>query len=286
MSPELRGRRAVGDVHDAEHAEQQRAPADHLAAGGAVALGVAQVAPGDEAEQQRDEPREQADRAGDDRAGEVTDAAGQLPPHGGGDHHARAPTRNSPAPSRRCSGSSSLAVWPMRRTPPPTAWATPEPRGHQHPGERGEDTRDRPGPVADGPGCGTLGVRAARLRAAAPRACALSWFPSTGIASVEPPCPSCGQRSSCCATPAGKTYGSPCWRIYPEHLICPLRHTPRGAVSSRRCAGQPAGRCVGATSSTWLVVDVEHAVDDLAMSVAQRQPQPEGAARRRARRPR
>ena len=59
----VRARHAVGDVHQAEHAEQQRRPADDLPAGRAVALGVAQVAPGDEAQQQRHEPAEQADRA-------------------------------------------------------------------------------------------------------------------------------------------------------------------------------------------------------------------------------
>ena len=84
VSPRSGTRHAVGDVHQAEHAEQQRRPADDLPAGGAVALGVAQVAPGDEAQQQRDEPAEQADRAVDDGAHAVADAAGQLPPDGGG----------------------------------------------------------------------------------------------------------------------------------------------------------------------------------------------------------
>ena len=81
---------AVGDVHEAEHAEHQRGPADDLAAGGAVAVGVAQVAPGDEDEQQRDEPGEQPDRAGDHGAGQVADATRQLPPDRGGDDHGEA----------------------------------------------------------------------------------------------------------------------------------------------------------------------------------------------------
>jgi hypothetical protein len=80
-------RRAVGDVDDAEHAEQQRPPADDLTARGAVGLGVAHVAPGDEAQQQRHEPRDQAHRAGDDRTGAGEDRAGQLPPHRGRHDH-------------------------------------------------------------------------------------------------------------------------------------------------------------------------------------------------------
>ena len=51
---------------------------------GPLLLGVAQVAPGDEAQQQRHEPAQQADRAVDDGAHGVADASGQLPPHGRG----------------------------------------------------------------------------------------------------------------------------------------------------------------------------------------------------------
>jgi hypothetical protein len=84
--PAVRARHAVGDVHQAEHAEQQRRPADDLPACRTVAVGVAQGAPGHEAQQQRHEPAEQADRAVHDGAGEVTDPAGQLPPDRGGHH--------------------------------------------------------------------------------------------------------------------------------------------------------------------------------------------------------
>src|SRR5665647_3805044 len=46
-------------------------------------------------------------------------------------HHSRAatttvrPSRKNPMPSRRCSGSSSLALRPIRRTVPPATWAMP-----------------------------------------------------------------------------------------------------------------------------------------------------------------
>ena len=81
---EHRLRVAVGDVHDAEQAQREGRPADHLAPGGAVALGVAQRAPPGADEEQRHEPADLADRAGGHRAGEVHHSAGQLPPHGGG----------------------------------------------------------------------------------------------------------------------------------------------------------------------------------------------------------
>src|SRR5450759_2426051 len=46
-------------------------------------------------------------------------------------HHSRAattmvrPSRKKPMPSRRCSGSSALALRPIRRTVPPATWAMP-----------------------------------------------------------------------------------------------------------------------------------------------------------------
>ena len=68
-------RAVVGDVHDAEHAQRERQPADDLAAGRAVVHGVAQVAPGGDDQGERDEPADLADgaRHGDpDRAHDVT----------------------------------------------------------------------------------------------------------------------------------------------------------------------------------------------------------------------
>ncbi len=120
----LRHRQAVGDVDQAEHPEQQRRPADHLTTGGTVALGVAQVAPGHEAQQQRDEPAEQPDRAVDDGADRVADSPGQLPPDRGGDDHGE--TRPGAAPRRR-GGARGRArercARPCARAAPST-WAT------------------------------------------------------------------------------------------------------------------------------------------------------------------
>ncbi len=61
-------RHAVREVHESEDATGDRAPADDLAAGRTVAVGMTQRAPGDHDEQQRDGPREDAHAAGGDRA--------------------------------------------------------------------------------------------------------------------------------------------------------------------------------------------------------------------------
>src|SRR6195952_2055885 len=69
------------------------------------------------------------------------------------------PTRNSPAPSRRCSGSSSRAVWPIRRTPSPTAWATPS---HAVTSTRARAVHTRaigPEPLRTARGAGRAGLR-------------------------------------------------------------------------------------------------------------------------------
>ena len=57
-------RAVVGDVHDAEHAEGERDPADDLTTGRAVLDRVAQVAPGRDDQGERDEPADLADGAG------------------------------------------------------------------------------------------------------------------------------------------------------------------------------------------------------------------------------
>ena len=164
---ELGGGRAVGDVHDPEHAEQQRGPADHLATGGAVGLGVAQVAPGDEAQQQRHQPGQQPDRAGDDGPGEVTDAAGELPPHGGGDDQGHADQEQARTVA-------TVRGIELAGGVPDAAYAAadgvgdPQPGRRQHPAERGEEQRDRARPVAHG----------------------------TGRRAAAGSCPACGQRST------------------------------------------------------------------------------------------
>ena len=144
---ELGGGRAVGDVHDAEHAEHQRAPADHLAAGRAVAVGVAQVAPGDEDEQQGDEPREQADRPGHDGAGEVADAPGELPPHGGGDHDGQAEQEQAGAVATVLGLEVAGGVADAAHSPADGVGEA-QPRGHQDAREGDEDGGDRSGAAA------------------------------------------------------------------------------------------------------------------------------------------
>ena len=63
-----------------EDAAADGGPADDLAPGRAVAVGVAQGAPGDDGQQDRHGPGQQADAAGGDAADAVADAAGDLPP--------------------------------------------------------------------------------------------------------------------------------------------------------------------------------------------------------------
>src|SRR6478609_6494974 len=82
-------------------------------------------------------------------------------------HHSRAATmmaramRAKPIPSRRCSGSSSRALWPTLRTVPPARWATPihAPRTARTGQGRGAALR--------GAGLRAAGLRAAGLRLAA-----------------------------------------------------------------------------------------------------------------------
>ena len=57
---------------------------------GPLCCGSRMVAPADVHEEQRDEPADHADRAGDDGADGVQEAAGQLPPDGGGDDDGQA----------------------------------------------------------------------------------------------------------------------------------------------------------------------------------------------------
>ena len=139
----------------------------------------------------------------DDGAGGVADAAGQLPPHRGGDHDGEADEEQA-GPSRRCSGSSSRAVWPIRRTPAPKTWAMPEPERRQRAPEGSEEPVHRARPVADRPRGGALRLRRAPLRGGR---CDGTGCRTTGI--VKLPEPALAVRLRCFATPAGKTYGSP-----------------------------------------------------------------------------
>ena len=75
---------ALGDVHDAEQPQAERAPADDLPAGRAVADRVAQVAPADDQQHQRHQPADLADGAGDGDADRAHDRAAELEPDRGG----------------------------------------------------------------------------------------------------------------------------------------------------------------------------------------------------------
>ena len=75
---------ALGDVHDAEQPQAERAPADELPAGRAVADRVAQVAPADHEQHQRHQPADLADAAGDRDADRAHDRTAELEPDRGG----------------------------------------------------------------------------------------------------------------------------------------------------------------------------------------------------------
>ena len=152
VSPPTGSRAAVGDVHEAEHAEAERRPADHLATGRPVADRVAHDPPADQHHHQRHQPADLADRAGDDGADELHDAAGH-PNQTAAAITMASPKRNSPAPSRRCSGSRSRALCPMPRAAEPDAVGDAEPDRGESAEQRLEEPRDRTGAVAHGTRC-------------------------------------------------------------------------------------------------------------------------------------
>ena len=217
-----------------------------------------------------------------------------MPP--GSCHHTAAattrarPTRNSPAPSRRCSGSSSRAVWPIRRTPPPTAWATPS-QAVTSTRARAVKTRAiGPGPLRTARGAGRRPVELPRLRAAARLGAGFrpDLFPVDREREAEPPCPDLRAGVLLLRDPGGEDV-----RVA---MLANLPRTPHPSLASHAAqescrAGQPArpiAIAVGDSSSDdvdrSLVVGrrLDHGV--AVLGVAQRQPEPEGAARRPARR--
>ena len=167
------------------------------------------------------------------------------------------PTRNSPAPSRRCSGSRSPAVWPMRRTPPPTAWATPSQAATTHPREGAEDPEDRTRARCAPPAGRDAALRGRPLLRGRLALRGGSRRPGARGRAPLPAVNGCGRRCSCCATPAGKTYGSPCSANLPrtphlplashaEHSVSSAAGFPRRAESAgtRDSRGEP-GPCLG-----------------------------------------
>ena len=244
---ELGGGRAVGDVHDPEHAEQQRGPADHLAAGGAVGLGVTEVAPSDE-----------ASSSGTSHASNPTEPAttvrvkSPMPP-GSCHHTAAATTRATPTRNRphRRDGVRDRARWRCaRRGVRRRRWRAPAPaRPSPAAGRLRRRTARRDPARCAPPGApvGELHCRACGRRSTSGRtsgrACARSCCPTAGNVCSNSPVLTFGQRCSCHATPAGKTYGSPWFGIYPEDLICPSRHTPHSrCVATPGSAASSAGR--------------------------------------------
>ena len=115
------------------------------------------------------------------------------------------PTTKSPAPSRRCSGSRSRAAPPTLRAAAPTAWADRQPRHGQGPAEgAGRAAGPAPAPSArPGARCARSAHGCART---SPELVCCGWY--SGIGCSSRPC--CLGTCSCSATPAGKTYGSPC----------------------------------------------------------------------------
>ncbi len=174
--------RAVGQVHETEDPEQQGGPADQLPAGRAVGLGVAHGAPAHRDQQQRREPADDADRAGDDGAGQLGDAAGELPPLGGRHHDGQADQQQPDAVATvRGVELGGGATDPADHSPDDRGGT--HPRGTQRAPDHGEELQHgtgagphRPGgrtlraparttgPRARGPAAGRTGARAARAR--------------------------------------------------------------------------------------------------------------------------
>ena len=131
-------RQAVLDVDQAEDAERDRRPPDDRPAGRAVQLGSSACV------------RQAASSTSSGTAYAAipnvpsTTARMAWPTEPGSRHHSAAlitmasPTRPRPRPSRRCSGSRSRAVVPMRRTTAPMTWAMPEPDGAQAAADAGQ----------------------------------------------------------------------------------------------------------------------------------------------------
>ncbi len=159
-------------------------PADDLTARGAVALGVAQVAPADEDQHQRHQPADLADRAGHDRADGLHERARQLPPDGRGGDDGQA---DQTAGRRRRGGARARGrarVRPMLRAVAPTAWAIPSQTAARR-RDRGprKERETGPGPLRTARGAG----RWLRGRAvAARRAAAGAGTPGSGARAASP----------------------------------------------------------------------------------------------------
>ena len=138
-------------------------------------------------------------------------------------------------------------MWPIRRTPPPTAWATPEPGRGQHPGERGEDAGDRPRAVADGARGGARG----RATALACGRLAPGLLPclvpvDRDARSRAPLARRAGRGALAARRRRGRRTGRHAGESTPNTTSAPCVTRRAGAVSSRGggCVSR-RGRCVG-----------------------------------------
>ncbi len=144
--PRAVGRRrgAVRDVHQAEHAHGQRQPADDDPPGLRVPVRVPQVTPGEQGEQDRQQPGHRAEPAADHVGHQLAGDIVHVPPGGGGDDHGRA-EEGEAEPSLRCIGSRSAALRPRPRAAKPAAWATSIHSAGEGPGEPPEQDQERVG---------------------------------------------------------------------------------------------------------------------------------------------
>ena len=240
-------RAAVADVDEPEHAEEQGAPADDLAAGRAGGLGVAHGDDADGEQRQRDEPAEQADRAVDDGAGGLPDAAGQAPPDRGGDDDREA-DEGEPETVATVVG---VEVAGGAGDPADDAAehvGHAEPEALQPVAERAEGAEDGARTAAYGAGCGALRLRRGalargttclaagrpRLRAAgAPRA-RPGGAPGRGLGAAGRSRPRWGRRT-------GRHTGESTRTPHPSHGSHAARRPSRAGATCRAPRTSAAG---------------------------------------------
>ena len=190
MSPSYGLRVAVGDVHDAEHAEQ-RAPPSRRPGGrpGRCVSGSRRLRQATKHEQQRDEPADQADRAGDDGAGGVARRrrAAATRRRRRRRRRARTGTARRRRGGARARGRGRCARSGVRRRR--RRGRRPSQHGRPRPRPSAVNTRATgAGPVAHRARCGALACGAGTL-ARAGRGLRSVLLPVDRDREVEPPCP-------------------------------------------------------------------------------------------------
>ena len=142
-------RRAVEDVDDAAGSEEQRGPADRVAAGGRVVLGVAQDPPGGRGEQEGGRPGEPAHQADDDVVDDRGHRAVEVPPdrRGGQQGAADGEQADAVAPQRGVEVAGAVTDPPHR---PADEVGEPEPETAQPAADRADQQRQRSGTAGAG----------------------------------------------------------------------------------------------------------------------------------------